>query len=251
MYLLGGILLYFGQEYILFHPVQLAADYKYNFEGDNFHEHFVEAQDGEKINAVWFDSDSTDSKGVVIYHHGNTGNIQMCGWHHKQFTSMGYDCVIWDYRSYGKTPGPRNEDKFYSDALTMYDWVNQKYTEDSILVWASSLGTGFAIYTASQRKPRTLVLEAPYYSVEDVGTSRYPYPAFIVKYPLRSDLHFPGVKCESYLFHGTADQTIYWESSQKLAALNASATFVKLDGVGHNNISKQPEYQSFVKKLLR
>lgn len=243
--------MYFGQDYIMFHPVSLEQDYVYDFEGKTFEEFFIEAGDGEQLNAVIFKPDSSKSNGLVIYHHGNSGNIQACGWHYKEFTTRGYDCLIWDYRSYGKTPGPRSEEKFYSDALDVYDWATKSYDESNVVVYGSSLGTGFASYVAANRNPQQLILEAPYYSIEELGTKRYPiFPAFIVKYPLRTHLFFPKIKCPITLFHGTADQTIFWQSSERLAKLNPSATFVKLDGVGHNNISKQSEYQEVMSLIF-
>lgn len=250
-YVLLCVLMFFGQEHMLFHPWELERNHVYEFSSTNFEEHFIKANDGEELNAVVFKVDSGESKGVVIFHHGNTGNIQACGHHYKEFINRGYDCVIWDYRSYGKTPGPLNEDKFYSDALEIYDWVKSSYAEKDITLFGQSLGTGFATYTAANRNPKQLILEAPYYSIQDLGTSKYPmFPAFIVRYPLRTDLHMGNVSCPVTMFHGTNDQTIYWESSQKLKKLNENAIFIKIKGATHNNIEKQPEFQNMMDELL-
>ncbi|MBL4706764.1 MAG: hypothetical protein JKY54_19695, partial [Flavobacteriales bacterium] len=81
-YVLLCILMFFAQDFILFHPWELEKSYVYDFEGKEYEEFFIEAEDGEEINAVLFKVDSLESKGIVIFHHGNTGNIQACGHHH-------------------------------------------------------------------------------------------------------------------------------------------------------------------------
>jgi len=243
--------MFFGQEYMLFHPWELEKDHVYEFSGAKFEEHFVKASDSTELNAVLFKVDSGGSKGVVIFHHGNTGNIQACGHHYKEFVDRGYDCVIWDYRSYGKTAGTKSDANFYSDALAIYDWVNVSYKEDEITMFGQSLGTGFATYVAANRKPKQLILEAPYYSIQDLGTHEYPiFPAFIVRYPLRTDIHMPKVACPITMFHGTNDRTIYWQSSEKLALLNENANFIKIEGATHNNIQSQSEFQTKLGSLL-
>ena len=241
--------MYFAQDYILFHPYPLEPSVQLNFAETEFEEVSIAGHDSVQICGVLFNVDNP--KGIVIYHHGNTGNIQACGWHHEEFTTRGYCCLIWDYRTYGKTPGPRTEENFYQDGLSVFDWVSIQHSGLDIYLWGASLGTGIAAHTASKRNCKHLVLEAPYVSIEDIGTRQYPiFPKFIVKYPLRTHEHFPKIKCPITLFHGTNDNTIYWQSSEKLQALNPSSTFVKLDGVGHNNISEHAEYQKVVMGLL-
>lgn len=210
-YVLLCVVLYFGQDFILFHPSPLEDNYKVTFDGVEAEELFITADDDTPLSTVLVHTKRDTARGIVVFSHGNTGNIQTCGYRHRFFTERGFDFLIWDYRTYGKTRGSRTEKTFYSDALNIYDWAAAHYDEDKILVYGQSLGSGMAIYMAANASPKRLVLEAPYYSILDVAIKKYPFiPGFICRFPLRSDQYIPKVQCPIDVFHGTNDASIDW-----------------------------------------
>jgi hypothetical protein len=74
VYIVGGIALYFLQDYILFHPVTLKKDHAYSFP-DKHKEINIPITENSNLNIVQFFSTDTLAKGVVLYFHGNKKNI--------------------------------------------------------------------------------------------------------------------------------------------------------------------------------
>lgn len=76
IYVMISASLYFLQEKLIFLPTPLEQDYVFNFEHD-FEEIFLTAADGAVINALHFKAN--DPKGIVLYFHGNAGNLSRWG----------------------------------------------------------------------------------------------------------------------------------------------------------------------------
>lgn len=242
--------LYAGQDYLLFHPHKLSKDYQFKFNvNDSIEEIYVKGLDNADINTVLFKA--KNPRGIIIYYHGNTGNNQMCGWHYSDFVPRGYHFLVWDYRSYGKSEGRLTEAALLNDGVSVYDFVKKKYPKLPITLYGHSMGTGIATYVTSKRQPRQLILSAPYYSIEDLATRNYSFvPKFLVKFPLRTHQFIQSVKCSITMFHGTKDEVIYWQSSEMLHKLNSKSNFIKLPGVGHNDISEALIFQSTLDSLV-
>ena len=84
---------------------------------------------------------STDSRGVVLFFHGNAGNISHRLDSIEIFHELKLDVLIFDYRGYGQSSGKTSEQGTYIDAQTAWDFlVNQRGIEPE-----------------SDRRPRVLV----------------------------------------------------------------------------------------------
>ncbi|MBV1925462.1 MAG: alpha/beta hydrolase, partial [Dokdonia sp.] len=90
--LCGGV--YFFQESLIFHPSQLAQEYVYEFE-QPFDEVFLDAEDEARLNGIHFRA--TDPKGVILYFHGNAGDLQRWGEITQFFVPQGYSVIVMDY----------------------------------------------------------------------------------------------------------------------------------------------------------
>ncbi|NOY48554.1 MAG: alpha/beta hydrolase, partial [Chlorobi bacterium] len=110
--------LYFFQEKILFRPTVLTQDYKYNFSYP-FEELFLKTEDDAVINALHFKA--RNSKGVILYFHGNAGDLSRWGTITEYFVSMNYDVLVMDYRTYGKSTGVLSEEALHKDAQMCYN----------------------------------------------------------------------------------------------------------------------------------
>jgi fermentation-respiration switch protein FrsA (DUF1100 family) len=72
-----------------------------------------------------------------------------------------------------------------------------------------------------------------------------------LKYPFRTDLFIQKVKCPIYVFHGTDDEVIYYESSVKLKKnFSQNDTLFTISGGHHNDLSKFEAYNSNLNKIL-
>lgn len=249
-YVLVCSALYFRQEGLLFRLEKLDANFRYEFS-----QKFAEINlpvDGATLNALHFTVPS--AKGAVLYFHGNAGNLRRWGEVAESFTARGYDLFIYDYRGYGKSSGIiRSEQQLIDDAEKAYAFVSQHYAARDIVIYGRSLGTGIAAQIALRHTPKLLILETPYVSLKELTGRFYPYiPAFLLQYPMRTDLVLPQIKSPVYLIHGTADEVVPYDSSEKLLPLiQSQKELVTIPDGAHNGLRVTPLYNAALDRFLR
>lgn len=246
-----GSALYFFQEKLLFLPSTLEQNYQYQFH-HNFEELFLKTDENSTINALHFKVEHP--KGVLLYFHGNAGDLSRWGIIAEYFVDMQYDVLIMDYRTYGKSTGKLSEEALYSDAQYCYDYLLKQYSENEITLYGRSLGTGIASYLASKNNPKQLILETPYYSILDVAKVRFPL------FPLKQVLkyHFPTYqflsksKCPITIIHGTDDGVVPYASGKKLSELHIEKlNFITVEGGDHNNLIEFEDYRAAITSILK
>lgn len=251
LFLLAVLMFYSLQEKLIFLPTQLPSDFEYTFDHD-FEEIFLEATDKARLNALHFKT--KDPKGLVLYFHGNAGDLSRWGEISSAFVDLGYNVLVMDYRGYGKSTGERSEEKLYSDAQLFYDFALDSYSEKDIVLYGRSLGSGIAAYLAAHNRPRKLILETPYYSLMDVAQDRFPFLPVkqMLTYELKSFEYVQQVKAPIRIFHGTEDSVVPFSSGNKLyeAIPNADKKMYVIPDGGHNNLSSFELYQNGIREEL-
>jgi uncharacterized protein len=247
-YVVVCALLYFFQENIIFLPEKLKANYRFKYD-QNFEERSIRTKDGLRLNGLLFKADS--SKGLIFYLHGNGGSLRWIGDVAKTYTNLDYDVFILDYRGYGKSEGViNNENDLYDDNQMAYDALKKEYDEKNIIILGYSIGSGMAAELASTNSPKKLVLEAPYYNLTYIMKRRYRIiPTFLLKYKFATNDYLKSCKMPIYLFHGTDDNSTYYESSLKLKKdFSNKLELITLKDQGHNGI---PENETYLRELKR
>lgn len=249
-YLLLVIIVYLVQERFIFKPEKLKQDFIYKYDAP-FKELFFDIEPDVRINGLHFTVDKPH--GLVLYFHGNTRSIKGWARYAKDFYRYNYDVVLVDYRGFGKSTGKRTEKDMLSDMQFVYDDLAARYTEQHIIVYGRSLGSGFATKIASDNKPRYLILDAPYFSFTKAIERFLPMlpVRFVLRFHLRTDKWIENVSCHTYIIHGTRDWLIPVRNSEKLQALNPKKiTLIRIKGGGHNNLPSFPEYHNFIRDIL-
>lgn len=248
LYAMIGSALYLFQEKFIFLPTVLEQDYKYTFNND-FEEVFLKTDSAAVINAIHFKV--KNPKGVILYFHGNAGDLSRWGEIASYFTKFNYDVFVIDYRTYGKSTGPLSEKAMYHDAQFCYTYLKARYSENDIILYGRSLGTGVATFIASENNPKQLLLETPYYSLVDVAKYRFPmFPVTkLMSYTFPTYKLMNTVYCPILIIHGTEDKVVPMSSGKKLyQSINSeSCTFIEIQGASHNNIIDYPEYHQAIK----
>ncbi|EDP72231.1 hydrolase with alpha/beta fold protein [Flavobacteriales bacterium ALC-1] len=250
LYVMIGSALYFFQEKLLFLPTTLKQDYQYQF-NNNFEELFLKTDKDATINALYFKA--KNPKGVILYFHGNAGDLSRWGTITEYFVEMNYDVLVMDYRTYGKSVGKLSEQALYNDAQFCYNYLLKKYSETEITLYGRSLGTGIASYLASKNKPKQLILETPYYSILDVAEHRFPmFPVKkLLKYNFPTYKYLPKANCLISIIHGTDDSVVPYSSGKKLSDLKLqNLDFITVKGGDHNNLIEFEEYHQTIKTIL-
>lgn len=207
---------------------------------------------GANINGLEFFPDSA-AKGVVLFFHGNGGTLE--GWSRiaPEFTKRGYTLLMVDYRGYGKSTGHiTSQDQLFEDAQTIYDFTKKEFAGSKIIVWGRSIGTGIAAeLTSTNTGIDKLVLETPYYSLEEVAQQRASFLPVkqILKYPLPTYIFVKHVACPIYILHGTADQVIPYTQAEKLSKL-VKCDFETVPG-GTHELDKTDGHKRFMEAVLQ
>lgn len=237
---------------ILFSSKRLKRSHKYKFKSE-FSEETIYTKDEGEINSLLFSSFEKETKGLVIYLHGNSTNLVRWGIEHKMFCKRGYDFLVYDYRGFGKSKGKLSQESFYEDALAVYDHFTKKYKGQNIIVYGRSLGTSMATYLAAHRDCHQLILETPFFSIKDVF---YTYYSFLPKvhafsYEFPTYKYLKNVKAITTVFHGTKDKVTPYESALKLQPmLKNDDRFITFDEGHHHNIKEFNDYKKTMETLL-
>lgn len=251
IYFMIGASLYLLQEKIMFLPTELAHDYQYQFNYP-FEEVFLRPEKNVLINGIHFKAKAP--KGVILYFHGNAGNLSRWGTVTEYFVGLNYDVFVIDYRTYGKSKGKLSEEALYSDAQYSYNYLKEFYSETEIIIYGRSLGTGIASYLAQNNAPKKVFLETPYYSIADVAKHRFPLlPVFsLLKYKIPSYEYLERVSCPVIILHGTEDKVVPYSSGKKLSQIGlGNITFISIKGGGHNNLVEFESYHKGVVNHLK
>ena len=249
LYLLSLVILYFIQEKLIFHPTTIpksqAFQSPYNFEEVN-----INVAEGIDLNALHFKAEN--SKGVVLFFHGNGGAIRNWAKGAYLYLENNYDVFYVDYRGYGKSDGKIiSEAQFVEDGQKAYDYLKESYKESSIIIQAISIGTGVATQLAVNNKPKHLILMAPYFSLKSLVMKMVKIvPPFILRYKLESGTYLKNAKFPITIFHGEQDQLIPVSHAQQLKSINANIDLHVLKGVGHNTIPSNQTYQKEMTIIL-
>ena len=254
VYCLVGISLFYTQDKFLLHPITVSTDHVYKFE-HSFKELNIPINKEDTVNLIRFiPTDDTISKGVVIYFHGNAGNVEHYADCINIFLENNYEVWMPDYPGFGKSRGEISEQKLNEQAYQVKRLANQYFIDSNIIIYGRSFGTGIAANLASSLKVKQLVLESPYYSIPDLFSSYVPI------YPMQSmaNFKFPvgeylkEVQCPITIFHGTIDEVIPAKSSMKLkTSLKNNDQFLVIRNGKHNDLSSSEVYKKAMTEILK
>jgi len=143
LYAVTGIALYYLQDYILFQPIPLEKNKKYDFAYP--HKDINIPYNKEiNLNIIQFRTKDSVPKGVVLYFHGNRKNISWYAKYATGFTDKNYEVWMIDYPGFGKSTGKFTEQQLYDLALQLYKLARTKFDPAKIIIYGKSMGTGIA-----------------------------------------------------------------------------------------------------------
>lgn len=139
---------------------------------------WFKAHDGVRLNG-WVFSTGNARAPLVIWCHGNGGNISGRALIAGKLRRSGLDVLLFDWRGYGKSEGDPTENSLYRDAEAAYEFATgelKKQPKD-IVLYGESLGGPYAAWLAMRHKPRCVVIENSFPSLRELGNALYaPVP---------------------------------------------------------------------------
>jgi len=234
-YVLLVALVYLRQAKMLYFPVRqidaTPADVNLPFD-----EITLQTADGVHISAWYIPSPQT--RGFLVFCHGNAGNISHRLDSIRLFHEMKLSVLIFDYRGYGKSEGEPTEKGMYLDAEAAYDFlVTVKGAVPSrIIVFGRSLGSAVAAELAMRRTAGALIIESGFTSVPDLGRKFFPH----MPVKLISRFHYATIDKVGRLhlpklfIHSPEDEIVpYAQGRELFAAAGAPKEFLTIHG-DHN-----------------
>ena len=213
-----------------------------------------EAADGVRLYG-WFVS-AEASRGVVLFCHGNAGNISHRLDSLRLFHSLGLSTFIFDYRGYGQSEGTPTEQGTYLDVEAAWNYLVQKGQVDptEIVVFGRSLGGAVAAWLAGKHAPRALIIESTFTSVPDIGAELYPYLPVKLLSALRYNTleYLRRVSCPVLVVHSADDEMISFTHGQRLfEAANEPKELLEITG-SHNEgfLSSTMSYEEGLKAFI-
>lgn len=182
---------------------------------------------------------AAEPRGVLLFFHGNAGNISQRLESLKLFNQLGLDTLIFDYRGYGKSEGKITERGSYLDAEAAWRYLTEtrRIPAGNIVLFGRSLGAALAIYLAGGRQAKAVIAESGFISIPELAAQIYPFlPArWISRFQYDSLNRIEKSTCPVLVIHSENDEII--PISHGRALFNAAPQpkqFLQIRG-GHND----------------
>lgn len=196
----------------------------------------IVTEDDERLHA-WF-VPAVESRGVLLFFHGNAGNISHRLESLRIFHRLQLDVLILDYRGYGRSTGSPSEQGLYRDGQAAWRYLTELRGMDpaEIVLFGRSLGAAVGANLAARQPAAGLIVESGFTSVADLGADLYPFlPVRLLaryRYPIAEDL--AQVTGPVLVIHSREDEIIPFEHGQALyAAASEPKELLEIQGT-HN-----------------
>jgi fermentation-respiration switch protein FrsA (DUF1100 family) len=248
IYLLLALLIYLFQDRMVFLS-NLPGRALEASPGDislNYQDVSLTTSDNERLHG-WY-VPATNPRGVLLFFHGNAGNISHRLDSIRIFHELDLDILIIDYRGYGQSTGKATEQGTYLDAQAAWDYLvdTRGIPADRIIVFGRSLGGAIGAWLGVQNTPAAVIIESSFSSGVDIARRLYPFlPVHLLtrlKYPVAD--YASQLNCPVLVVHSRHDEIIPFSMGQAIyAAVQQEKTFLELRG-DHNNgfLISQREY---------
>jgi hypothetical protein len=178
---------------------------------------------------------------VVLYFHGNGGNIAYCLEFAQRMQPLGWSWFMPDYRGYGQSEGRPTEAGLYRDGEAALRVVRERFCPEPerLVMWGFSIGNVPAAYLAGREPAACLVLEAPFFNAQSMAAENPLLQVlfYFSSLELDNSAHIRGCQLPKLFVHGTQDQIVPFDQSQALYRLAPPPKeFYPVPEADHNNI---------------
>ena len=193
--------------------------------------------DGETLHG-WYVA-AVEPRGVVLFFHGNAGNISHRLDSIEIFNRLDLDVLIIDYRGYGQSTGRPTERGTYLDALAAWDHLREerRIPAEEIIIFGRSLGGAVGAWLGSQRKAAAVIIESSFTSGVEMARRLYSFlPARLItrlRYPVADYASL--IESPVLVVHSRNDEIIPFDMGQAIfSRVKSRKSFLELRG-DHNS----------------
>ena len=236
------LVLYFLQDRLIFYPQPMAEAQRAAVERQfpSAKSIFLNGSDGTRLHA--WQVPAAAGAPLVIYFGGNAEDVS---WMLEETArnAPGVGWLLVDYRGYGGSEGSPSEAAISSDALQWYDYAASEIRPAEVIAFGRSLGSGAAVYLASQRKLKSVILVSPFDSLVAVAARYYPFlpVQWMLKHRFDSAALAPKLTVPLLCLAAMRDEVIPPAHAKALyEAWAGPKRWVALEEAGHNTTDSHP-----------
>jgi len=179
-----------------------------------------------------------ESKGVILFSHGNAGNIADRLESVGIFRKLGLSVLVYDYGGYGKSTGKPSEERCCKDALSMWTYLTgtKGYSPKNIVLFGRSLGGAVTADLATKVECAGVILESTFLSTIDVARDIFSW--FPERFAKGNEFYtkkkLKKIKSPVLVIHSPQDTLIKYYHGQKIfELLECEKEFLEIIG-DHN-----------------
>ncbi len=204
----------------------------------NVEEITITTEDKVKIISLYLLS--TGSEKLLIYFHGNAGNI-----YHRipdllHLQKSGFNIIGVSYRGYGKSEGSPSEAGIYLDGKAVYQYALEElgFSAENIIILGRSIGSTVATNLAQHKNLHGLILVTPLSN----GKGQAEASGLGLISTFAGDAFDNLTKIDNLnspllVIHGTQDRVVPFLMGEAIfSRAKTEKKFIKIEGASHNDL---------------
>jgi len=240
VYIIAGAFLYMNQRKFLYRPQPGVLQ---------INEQAIEISVNKIILRGWVVN--LNRNDAIIYFGGNAERPE-ASLEDFKYLFNNHTVYMINYRGYGESDGSPTEKHLCLDAVAIYDHIADDH--DHISVIGRSLGSGVAVYLATERDVHRLVLVEPYGCMADIAQSIYPiFPVkLMMTDPYNSAQRVQNITAPTLIIKAENDEVISAESTDDLVTHFSLITpqVETVYNATHNDIQRYPGYHMLLRDFV-
>jgi len=180
---------------------------------------------------------------ALVYFGGNAEDVSLSA---TEFAATFPTKAIYllHYPGYGGSSGKPSQPAIFAAALALFDRVHAEHSDITIV--GRSLGSGVAVWIASQRPVARLILVTPFDSLGDAAAAQDPFlpVRWLLLDKYESWRYAPQVTAPTRILVAGEDEVVPRASSDRLRTRfrDGLVSYIVIPDVGHNDIADEPDY---------
>lgn len=190
---------------------------------------------------------------LILYFGGNAEDVS---WMIPEVRARtpGRAWLLVNYPGYGASEGAPSQAAIESDALRWHDHATQALRVQDVIVFGRSLGSGAAVFLASQRPVRSVILATPYDSLAAVAAHHYPFVPvrLLLRHPFDALSRAGGLRVPLLCIAAGRDEVIPPAHARRLfEAWGGPKQWVEIPGARHNETDGAPVFWTSIAAFLQ
>jgi hypothetical protein len=246
------LLMFLMQDRLLFYQQPLGPDARAAI-GQRYafaKEVYLQSDSGERLQAWHVPGEP--QRPLVIYFGGNAEEVS---WmlESARTRAPGLGWLLVSYRGYGGSEGHPSEAAIRADALRWHDYALTALGAKEVIAFGRSLGSGAAVFLASQRPMKSVVLVTPFDSLVEVAKHHYPLLPVraLLRHPFDSASRAPRISAPLLCIAAARDEVIPAVHARRLYEVwGGPKRWLLLEESDHNSTDSHPLFWQSITEFL-